>query len=107
MRKVYYEDTPQRKRLKQEAILILRQTRGLIDHALLDQARQHINQQMQKQEKAAQPPEPVADNKVADPRFEVIDRQKNLTTILKFIEMKSDNQPFLQEVRSILQQANH
>ncbi len=106
MRKVYYEDTPKRKRLKQEAILILRQTRGLIDHSLLDQARQQINQQMQKQAQAVPSSEHGA-AKQDDPRFEVIDRQKNLTTILKFIEMKSDNQIFLREVRSLLQQSHH
>ncbi len=102
-RKVYYTDTPQRRRLKQEAILILRQTRGLIDRELLDNARDQITSRMQK----VAVPSPELAVPVLDARFEQIDRQKNMATIMKFIELKADNKELMQEMKTILQQTRH
>ncbi len=98
-RKVFYTDTPQRRRVKQEAILILRQTRGLIDNELLERAKAQITSRMEQIAAAALPP--------TDDRLETIDRQKNMATIMKFIEMKSDNKAFMHEMKSILQQAQN
>lgn len=99
-RKVYYADTPQRRRVKQEAILILRQTRGLIDNELLERAKAQITSRMEHVAATGEPAKP-------DPSFEAIDRQKNMATIMKFIEMKSDNKAFMHEMKSILQQSQH
>lgn len=99
-RKVFYADTPQRRRVKQEAILILRQTRGLIDNELLERAKAQIASRMEKV--AAAGAAPAAQN---DGCFESIDRQKNMATIMKFIEMKADNKALMYEMKSILQQA--
>ena len=99
-RKVFYTDTPQRRRLKQEAILILRQTRGLIDQQLLDKARAQITSRMEKIT-AAPASEP------SNQRFEKIDRQKNMNTILKFIELKADNKSLMQEMKNLLQETRH
>ncbi len=100
-RKVFYTDTPQRRRVKQEAILILRQTRGLIDNELLERAKAQITSRMEQVAAAA------ASMPEADDRPETIDRQKNMATIMKFIEMKSDNKAFMHEMKSILQQAQN
>lgn len=101
-RKVFYTDTPQRRRVKQEAILILRQTRGLIDNELLERAKAQITSRMEKVAAAEAAPAPQT-----DARFETIDRQKNMATIMKFIEMKSDNKAFMYEMKSILQQVQN
>ncbi len=100
-RKVFYTDTPQRRRVKQEAILILRQTRGLIDNELLERAKAQITSRMEQVAAAA------AAMPETDDRLETIDRQKNMATIMKFIEMKSDNKAFMHEMKSILQQAQN
>lgn len=100
-RKVFYTDTPQRRRVKQEAILILRQTRGLIDNELLERAKSQITSRMEQVAAAA------AAMPQTDDRLETIDRQKNMATIMKFIEMKSDNKAFMHEMKSILQQAQN
>lgn len=105
-RKVYYADTPQRRRVKQEAILILRQTRGLIDHELLERARAQITNRMAQVAAKAAPRE-NAEGEALDESFEAIDRQKNMATIMKFIEMKSDNKAFMHEMKSLLQQSQH
>ncbi len=101
-RKVFYTDTPQRRRVKQEAILILRQTRGLIDNELLERAKAQITSRMEQMAATDTPASPQADG-----RFETIDRQKNMATIMKFIEMKSGNKAFMHEMKSILQQARN
>lgn len=98
-RKVFYTDTPQRRRVKQEAILILRQTRGLIDNELLERAKAQITNRMEQAALAAQ--------EQADERLVIVDRQKNMATIMKFIEMKADNKAFMHEMKSILQQAQN
>ncbi|QQG35139.1 MAG: hypothetical protein HYS17_06070 [Micavibrio aeruginosavorus] len=98
MRKIYYTESPERRRLKQEALLILKQTRGLIDHSLLEQARQQITA-------ALNAPLAVSRSKgknAADDRYESIDRQKNLATVMKFIEIKSGNKSLMQEMQTIL-----
>lgn len=96
-RKVFYTDTPQRRRLKQEAILILRQTRGLIDNELLEKAKAQITSRMEK----------IAATPHADSLYETIDRQKNMATIMKFIELKADNKNLMHEMKTILQQSQH
>ena len=106
-RKVFYTDTPQRRRIKQEAILILRQTRGLIDNELLERAREQITSRMKNLEEKTVMADLPSDVPATDNRFEKIDRQKNMATILKFIEMKSDNKSLMQEMRTILQQSTH
>lgn len=104
-RKVYYADTPERRRVKQEAILILRQTRGLIDNDLLEKAKAQITRRMERAAAAGVMEEGAAPAK--DAHYETIDRQKNMATIMKFIEMKADNKAFIHEMKSILQQSQH
>lgn len=84
--------------------MVLRQTRGLIDKTLLENARQHITGCM---ESAVAASVPVVDVKAqeSDTRFEKIDRQKNVATILKLIEMKSDNKGFMRQMQVMLQEA--
>lgn len=84
--------------------MVLRQTRGLIDKTLLENARQHITGCM---ESAVAASVPVSDVKTqeGDVRFEKIDRQKNVATILKLIEMKSDNKGFMRQMQVMLQEA--
>lgn len=118
-RKVYYADTPERRRVKQEAILVLRQTRGLIDHELLEKAKAQITSRMERTAAAgaaltddhrAQPLKEKAGEQAQEKtgeQFEAIDRKKNMATIMKFIEMKADNKAFMHEMKSILQQAWH
>lgn len=106
-RKIYYADTPQRRRLKQEAILILRQTRGLIDQALLEKAREQITSRMEKVVASSVMPLAETGVVIVNDRFEKIDRQKNMATILKFIELKADNKSLMQEMQTILQGNRH
>lgn len=102
MRKIYYTESPERRRLKQEALLVLKQTRGLIDHNLLEQARQQITARM---DPSGLLP-PAAMEGASDSRYEVIDRQKNMATIMKFIEIKSANKSLMQEMQSILSEVH-
>lgn len=82
--------------------MVLRQTRGLIDKTLLENARQHITGCMESAVAAS-----VSGVKAqeSDVRFEKIDRQKNVATILKLIEMKSDNKGFMRQMQVMLQEA--
>ncbi|MCM2342997.1 MAG: hypothetical protein NDJ24_00380 [Alphaproteobacteria bacterium] len=102
MRKIYYTENPKRRRLKQEALLVLKQTRGLIDHDLLEQARQLITARMDEASLAV----PARTERPSEAAYEMIDRQKNMATIMKFIEIKSANKGLMQEMQSILREVH-
>lgn len=87
--------------------MILRQTRGLIDQTLLDKAREQITSRMEKMTSAAPSPSNESGVSNVDGRFEKIDRQKNMATILKFIELKADNKTLMREMKTILQETRH
>ena len=87
--------------------MILRQTRGLIDQELLDKARAQITSRMEKMATAIPSPSNESGAMGIDEGFEKIDRQKNMATILKFIELKSDNKSLMQEMKNILQETRH
>jgi hypothetical protein len=90
MKRIYYSD--RRRKLTQEALLQLRRTRQLIDPALLAEVRQIIARQAAPRQSAQAQTGP-----------ETIDRQKNMLTVLKFLELKAGNEALRRKVQDIIQ----
>jgi hypothetical protein len=92
MRRFYYS-TPKKQKLKQQALLNLRKARRNVDPDLLERLRGLIENQA----KRHAPPDPKEDDagKVA------VDRRKNLSIIMKFLELQPDRAVRLQ-VRTLL-----
>jgi hypothetical protein len=92
MRRFYYS-TPKKQKLKQEALLNMRKARDNIDPDLLT----HIRGVIETQAAKAATPAPKADEagKIG------IDRRKNLSIIMKFLELQPDRALRLQ-VRTLL-----
>ena len=102
-RRVYYWN-PKRKQIHQEALQNFRAARSSIDPDLLETARQAIAAGMDKAretpEKAASPAS-KADARV--PAGSVpIDRQKNLSIIMQFLELNRDNPHLLGKVKGLM-----
>lgn len=95
MTRIYYSDS-KRKKLTQEALLELRRTRRLIDPELLEQALQVIasRSNTEKTDKIQQ------DNRQDTEGF-VVDKRKNLTTIMKFIQLKSPSEGFQKQIQAL------
>ncbi len=91
MRRFYYS-TPKKQKLKQEALLNMRKARDNIDPDLLTHIRGIIGTQA---EKLTLPPKEDASGKVS------VDRRKNLSIIMKFLELQPDRAMRLQ-VRTLL-----
>lgn len=87
----YYYTTPRKQKLKQEALLHLRKLRRTIDPAVLDRARELIAAQAEEQQAA-----PASNGDTA-----TFDRRKNLSIIMKFLELQTDRSVRMQ-VRSLL-----
>lgn len=86
-----------RTRLMQEALLAMRAARLRIDPAMLDKARQAIAAQIsQGAQTADEAPAPVTD---ADTR---IDRAKNMSTVMKFLQLNSENKDINRQVLALL-----
>lgn len=92
MRRFYYS-TPKKQKLKQEALLNLRKARDNIDPDLLAHIRGIIGTQAEKV--TPSPAKEDASGKVS------VDRRKNLSIIMKFLELQPDRAVRLQ-VRTLL-----
>lgn len=96
-RRIYYWN-PKRKQIHQEALLNLRAARKSIDPELLENARQAIAHGLELAHKEA-----GAANKDATSQEAVtVDRQKNLTIIMRFLELKRDDQQLLGKVKGLM-----
>jgi isopropylmalate/homocitrate/citramalate synthase len=95
-RRIYYWN-PKRKQIHQEALLNLRSARKAIDPELLENARQAIASGLEqvRDEGAANSPDYAA-GAVA------VDRQKNLTVIMQYLELKRDDQQLLGKVKGLM-----
>lgn len=96
-RRIYYWN-PKRKQIQQEALLALRDARRAIDPALLENARQAIASGLAQAHEAAA----AANEPPAPPGSIAVDRQKNLTVIMQFLELKRDNQQLLGKVKGLM-----
>lgn len=97
-RRVYYWNQAEQKKKQacQEAILNLRKARANIDPALLDGARNAIADVWERVRPAqAEAPQDTA-------RTIPVDRQKNLSVIMQYLEMNRDNQVLLGKVKTLL-----
>lgn len=92
-RRIYYWN-PKRKQIQQEALLNLRAARASIGPELLDSARAAIADSMQKADEPA-----PAENR---PGMVMVDRQKNLSVIMRYLEIKRDNQALLGKVKGLM-----
>lgn len=90
----YYYTTPRKQQLKQEALLQFRKLRRMIDPAVLERARELIEQQSE--ETKSVPPSLQGGGETAS-----FDRRKNLSVIMKFLELQTDRSVRMQ-VRSLL-----
>ena len=100
-RRVYYWNQAEQKKKQacQEAIMNLRKARANIDPALLDGARKVIADGLERARAAQEPPPP------ADSRTVPVDKQKNLSVIMQYLEMNRDNQALLGKVKTLLTEA--
>ncbi|MBU0859606.1 MAG: hypothetical protein KJ667_06690 [Alphaproteobacteria bacterium] len=96
-RRIYYWN-PKRKQIHQEALLNLRNARQSIDPELLESARQAIAEGMEK----ARSQQDIPANEKAPPGTVPVDRQKNLSVIMQFLELKRDNQQLLGKVKGLM-----
>lgn len=99
-RRVYYWNQAERKKQQacQEAILNLRKARASIDPELLDGARKAIAEGLERV-RAAQ------EKTQAESRTVPVDRQKNLSVIMQYLEMNRDNQALLGKVKNLMTEA--
>lgn len=98
-RRVYYWN-PKRKQIHQEALLNLRAARGNIDPDLLESARKAIAAGIEKGRGAST--EKPAERQQPGPDMVAVDREKNLLTILSFLELKRDNHHLLSQVKGLM-----
>lgn len=100
-RRVYYWNQAEQKKQQacQEALLNLRKARANIDPALLDEARKVIADGLERA-RAAQEPKPAIDSRTVP-----VDKQKNLSVIMQYLEMNRDNQALLGKVKTLLTEA--
>ena len=94
-RRVYFWD-PHKSKLRQEALLNMRTARRNIDPALMEVARQALADGLARARDAA-----AADGEPAATTVPV-DRQKNMSIIMQFIEMKRDDQALLGKIKMLL-----
>lgn len=98
-RRIYYW-SPKRKQIHQEALLNFREARRSIDPELLESARQAIANGLEKAGKGGSSlPEPP---KTAPNGAIPVDRQKNLSIIMQFLELNRDNPRLLGKVKGLL-----
>lgn len=99
-RRVYYWNPSEKRKQQacQEAILNLRKARASIDPALLDGARKAIAEGMERAQAARE-------KEAAASRTVPVDKQKNLSVIMQYLEMNRDNQVLLGKVKSLMTEA--
>ena len=95
MRRIYYT-TPKKSKLAQEALLNLRKARRNVDPETLE----HIRGLIAAQAAQLAPEHPSSSNENAGGKVPV-DRRKNLSIIMKFLELQPDRALRLQ-VRTLL-----
>lgn len=96
MRKRIYHKTPQRMRLVNEALTTARETRSAIDPELLERVREAIGnaaETSQSEKVRAMQAERVP-----------VDQKKNLTIVMKYLELNPHNKALQREIRSYLTQ---
>ena len=96
-RRVYYLD-PKGKRIRQEALLTMRETKKALGPDLLDKARAGL---------AA-----FAENRHAHKELEdapgdsvPVDMKKNLTIVMKYLEMNEGNKHLYRQIQTLLSEA--
>lgn len=94
MSKRIYTTAGKRKQLVQEALCTVRETREIIDPALLDRVREAIGGALERQQNRNI--RPMQLDRVP------VDQKKNLSIVLKFLELQPDNKALQQEIRSFL-----
>jgi hypothetical protein len=95
-RRIYYVD-PEKQRLKQELIACHRAATKSIDPRLLEEARQAIAKAFYaRMDTAARP--------ASNPSRVPVDKQKNLETIMMFLEMKTSDSPAQKEIRALMKE---
>ena len=99
-RRVYYWNPGEKKKQQacQEAILNLRQARASIDPVLLDGARKAIAEGLERVQA-------TREAEAAAARTVPVDRQKNLSVIMQYLEMNRDNQALLGKVKNMMSEA--
>ncbi len=98
-----YMVTPKRRRLISEALDMVAQTRRRIDPDLLRKARQSIAVAAENSQKHESPkPSPSRTENIARQDYIPIDRNKNMGTILKFLEMNPGNASLQKEISRFL-----
>ena len=99
MRRRVYQITPKRKRIIDDALKTVRETRQAIGPELLGQARESIGNALEQKEKTAfRPVRPMQAERVP------VDQKKNLTTVMKLLELKPDNKALHREILTFLAQ---
>jgi hypothetical protein len=99
-RRVYYWNQAEQKKKQacQEAILNLRKARASIDPALLDGARKAIAEGLERLNAARE-------KDIPESRTVPVDRQRNLSVIMQYLEMNRDNQALLGKVKNLMTEA--
>lgn len=96
MRRIY-KNTKQRKKIEKKALETLRDVRRQIDPDVLARAKTAIEASGQN------PFEGMMDNQPQGTETHVpIDREKNLATIMKFLEGKKNNPVFMTRIKEML-----
>ena len=96
MKRRIYKMTAKRQRLMEEALDTVRETREMIDPALLKTVREAIGAAAEQHENR--------EYKSMQLDRVPVDQKKNLSVVLRFLEMKPDNIALQQEIRSFLTQ---
>ena len=90
-RRVYYLD-PKGKRIRQEALLTMRETKKALGPELMAKAREGLCA--------------FAENRHADKQGDgkavPVDMKKNLTMVMKYLEMQQGNKPLYRQIQSLL-----
>ncbi len=102
MRRVTYTQSFKKRKIRQEALEALRTARAAIDPETLAIARAAIEAQ---QEPEAPDETQSPESAEAAPGFVPVDRRKNLSIIMKYLEMKKDNKSLLQAIRDLMLRA--
>lgn len=89
--------TIKRKRIVSEALSMVRETRESLDPALLEQARDAIGAAMDNYQKSTF--RPMQAERVP------VDQKKNLTIIMKYLELNPHNKVLQREIRAFLSES--
>lgn len=96
MKKRVYLKNPNRKRLVNEALEAVRETRESLDPALLEKARDAIGTAIESYQSDRY--RSIQADKVP------VDQKKNLSIVMKYLELNPDNKALHKEIQSFLTQ---